>query len=698
MRASRLPFVPLFALLAGCQCTPFGVDTTRFVCTTQADCLEGFECRDVGAGLECVKTGTAPDAGLRDAGGADGGDVDAGEVDAGGVDAGEVDAGEVDAGDVDAGDVDAGDVDAGEVDAGFDAGVDAGFDAGVIDAGPGALRFVNAPLIVGTGACSAQLTIETVGSDGGAVPVPAATTVALNSGPTGVTFYVMGGCPAPQARTSVTIAAGSSAATFYASGSSAGTYSLTASAAPLTPASQNLVVVNTPTSLVLTTTPPDPVRGGTCLAASVEARRTGVPTNVLSATAVGLSVSPAGGARFYSDATCATSITNTTMAAGTAVASFFVKPLTGGANVITAAAPFGSANQTINTTPIVRRGTCNFVARVDLPDGGATRDREVTCAVSPALTDLSASLVLSQATAVVSGSELGVAEVRCRLTSTTTMDCNRAQDLDPASVHFQIAEVPGMLVQRASSFSCPGSITLTTPVTLSRSFVLKAAANTTVNFDDEDALVATLTSPTTVSVFPTVCDGYDVQVVDWAGLTVVRGVIDGGLPTGVASDSVTGLAAAGLNRAVLVQPGVASGSPPICSAMVRAALPSGSSIAVTRAAGDAGCPNDLLPSLAWERIDFGNRAVVREYTRTLAPGVASAVVTVTPVDPTRTVVFASSQIAGGQGAGETDHGGSALFTESAFRLVLTNSTTVTATRAETTSAAVITFYVAELVP
>ena len=43
MRASSLPFLPLLAFLAaGCQCAPFGVDTTRFVWTSQADCLEGF--------------------------------------------------------------------------------------------------------------------------------------------------------------------------------------------------------------------------------------------------------------------------------------------------------------------------------------------------------------------------------------------------------------------------------------------------------------------------------------------------------------------------------------------------------------------------------------------------------------------------------------------------------------------------------
>ena len=105
-----------------------------------------------------------------------------------------------------------------------------------------------------------------------------------------------------------------------------------------------------------------------------------------------------------------------------------------------------------------------------------------------------------------------------------------------------------------------------------------------------------------------------------------------------------------------------------------------------------------VENLLYERIDFGNRGVVREYTTTFAPGTATRAVTITPVDATRTVVFASSQVGAGQGAGETDYDGISLFTEGAFQLVLTNSTTVTATRVASTSTATVTFYVAELLP
>jgi hypothetical protein len=498
------------------------------------------------------------------------------------------------------------------------------------------------------------------------------------------------------------ISAMQSSTSFYASSPDARTFTVTASSPPLTAATQTMVISQPPTSLVFTSTPPNPVRGGTCLTTTVEARRGAVAAPVGTNTTIGLTAMPSGGTLFYSDGACTTTTTNATMAAGTSTATFFVKPLTNMTNVISAAAPFGTANQNLVTVRIVRRGSCDFVARMALPDGGTQTDTTNTCTFFPAVTDLSASLLITQGIAQVSGSELGVAEVRCRLASTTTVTCVRRQDLDPASVHYQIAEVPaGMLVQRSTSFSCPGTITLPTAVNPARSFVLKATANNTTAFDDEDAAIATLTGPNTVTIAPTACEGYDVQVVDWAGITVTRGTVAGGVPMGATSASVTGLPAASNNRAMLIQPGIGStSSRPVCSSMVRATTPSPSSIAFTRAAGStsAGCHNTAPEALAWERIDFGNKATVREYTANFVGGDTSTTVTISPVDTSRTLVFASSQMAGGQGAGETDHSGTSRFTEAAFQLVLTDATTVTVTRAEDTSAAIVTFYVAELLP
>ena len=76
-------------VVAGCQCPTLGVDTTRFACGTDADCVTGFECRDVGSGKECVRSGGA-DAGAGGGGGNTGGGTTGGggSTGGGGVDAG----------------------------------------------------------------------------------------------------------------------------------------------------------------------------------------------------------------------------------------------------------------------------------------------------------------------------------------------------------------------------------------------------------------------------------------------------------------------------------------------------------------------------------------------------------------------------------------------------------------------------------
>ncbi len=658
---------PLLALLAGCQCSPLGVETTRFVCASQADCIEGFTCVALGTGLECVANGTEMDAGPPDAGPHDAGPPDAGPPDAG--------------------------RDAGEEDAGFDAGTrDAGVDAGP----PVALRFATAAQTLLAGMCSQIIALETVDGAGRVTPVTAPTDVTLSGAPASVTFYTASNC-AGAATTTLTIGANLASVSFYASATPAGSYTLTANAPPLVDATQPLTALNAPTSLVFTTSPPDPVRGGTCLPATVAARRMGVATPVAGSTSVGLSAAPSAGTRFYSDGSCTTSTTSATLAGGSSAATFFVKPLSAGANVITAAAPFGSANQTFNTTQVVRRGQCSFPMRMGLPDGGTISALSINCPVSPAVNVLNASFSLSQATAALSGSALGSAEVRCRLSSPNNLACTRREDADSAQVHWQVAEVPqGLLTQRSTAFNCPPTLPLTTPVDPVRAFVIKTVTSATATFDDEDMAVAELTAPNLVTLTPTQCGGHDVQVVEWDGVTVTRGMAI--VPAGMATATVSGLAAASGERALLMQPGTAfNASRVICASTVRGAMPTATSIVLTRA-GDPVCVSLEMEKVLYERLDFGGKAVVREYTASFTAGDLSDPVTINPVDPSRTLVFSGSQLAGGQGAGETNHDGTFRFTEALFRTVLTNATTVTVTRDDASSAATITFYVAELVP
>lgn len=79
----RLAACAAALLLTGCTCEPVGVETRRFACASDLDCVAGFACQ----GGFCQRADTA-DAGPGDGGQADAGQADAGQADAGALDAG----------------------------------------------------------------------------------------------------------------------------------------------------------------------------------------------------------------------------------------------------------------------------------------------------------------------------------------------------------------------------------------------------------------------------------------------------------------------------------------------------------------------------------------------------------------------------------------------------------------------------------
>jgi hypothetical protein len=637
-------------LVAGCQCNPLGVDTTRFACGTDDDCIAGYECRDVGAGRECVRSGSAGDAG-------------------GG---------------------------------GQDAGRDAGGDP---DAGnPEQLAFTNAPVTVSLGTCSGALTIETRDALALAAPVPADTplTITFDAGADAgvVAFYAAVNCQGSPTNV-LTLPAGTSSASFFAQVAGAGVVDVTVSSAAYGQVSQPLTVVKPPNSLVFTSSVPNPVRGGTCVPMTAEARADGVASPVAANTPVALSVLPAGTVTFFSDSSCTQAITSTTIAANASLTTFFMKVLTAGMNAVSATAPFGMANVNLNVTAIVRRGSCDFGTSQPLADGGTQGATFVSCTLNPGVGNIGSTFLITQATSTITAGENGAGLVRCRLASNTSLQCSRRHDADSAQVHWQLVEIPsGLRTQRFStSGTCGPTFTLNPAVDPAKSFVLKSAIEPSTTFDDEETPVVRLDSPTLVSVAPATCNSLEVQVVEWDGIDVERRAFDGGLDDGGLSRTVMLPGAGNGTRALLSQSGSTQDSMrSVCASLVRGALPAPNQVELTRAAGDAGCNAQAVDYLYFERLNFNNKARADEYTVTLAPGQASRPVSISPVDMSRTVVFASSQTAGGQGAGETDDGSQPNDAEGVARFVLQNATTVQVTRAESTSTAVFTFYVVELNP
>ena len=456
------------------------------------------------------------------------------------------------------------------------------------------------------------------------------------------------------------------------------------------------------------TTLPNPLLAGACVLSTVEARRVAVATPVAADTTVALTETASGTVRYYSDAACSVPATSTKIVAGQTTADFYMKPLTGGSTTQTATAPFGSVARMMTIIGAVRRTNCTFASPVGLPDGGTTEGLSSFCSISPAHQNMAHTALFYQAT--TSSSSAGTASVRCRLTSTSGVSCNRNVGASSGTVHVETIELPvGFRVERLAG-TCSGHLfngTLPAAVNPASSFLLKAYSTPSSTVDDDDLLTVELTSSTTLGFeigAPTVsCNGgsYEVQAVELSGISVTRGTEDGGLPIATASKLVSGLSATSLNTALLTQHTVADATgDPICNVLVRSEMPSSSSINFTRANGATGtCLALPIYRLNWERIDFGARGSVQTRTVTMPIGTSMLPVTITAVDTSRTLVFASSQAGSGQSDGESSHSGSGSYLgEGNARFELSSSTIVNVIRQRSSGAAVFTFYVVELDP
>lgn len=534
--------------------------------------------------------------------------------------------------------------------------------------------------------------------------------VNLSTGTSSTTLHTASNCTSTPI-TSVTIPTGSSSFTVVARGSTAGMFMLVASATGLTSATQALTMTDGPDTIVFTNTPPSPLRAGQCFALTYQTRKALVPTPVGATTTITFGTTPNGAARYYSDPSCTAPSTSQLLASGASTDTIFVRVLTGGAPVVLQAsgALFTPATVTVNATPMVRRGACvlgpQVVTALDggLPDGGSidagfmvTQTLSATCPITPALTSAGATMLFTQSSTANTFSD---AEVRCRINA-SNVSCARRAGVTAATVQWQAVEiVNGLRVVAVGSPSCGSPITLPSGgVDPTKSFLLKTMSNDTQLYDDEDATVFSLTSPTTVTLSNTACAGYELQAVEWQGLTVTRGAFDGGFGPNVTELVSSGLAPATLQRALLTQATtVVNGDINTCAMLARGTpLNSPSEVRMTRAYLDAGCAAAPLAVAEFERLDFGTLATVQERTLSFTPGQLSAAAMLTTVDLSRTFVFSSAQSSLGQGMGESNvpDGGAPL--EAAFTFDFSGATSITARRTNGAGAATVTFYVVQV--
>lgn len=387
-----------------------------------------------------------------------------------------------------------------------------------------------------------------------------------------------------------------------------------------------------------------------------------------------------------------------------ATLSFGVKPLTGGAQGLTATVNGLTVQASITVDPAVRRGTCTFPANT----------LTTTCSISPAQHDLAHTLLVFQA--VSPGTTAPVeAEVRCRLSGVTQITCARnAVSSSPANaaIWWQTLELPsGLAVTRGfDNAGCPASsVTLPSPVDVTTSFNLSSVSAIGANYDADDMTSTRLSSDGLQLIYEPVvpgnnCVGHEYQVATMSGVSVVRGVSAGFSSIGPSTrvQTVGGLAAASSSSVLLTQSNLLGASPPasasMCHFFARGELDSATTLKFSRGSTLlTGCDSYATGNLTWQRLDFGSRASVQPFTVTLTSTTATQ--TITAVDPTRALVFSGGMMTSGLATGEsantnsgTDQIGDAL---ASFELAASQ---VTVRRAGATAAATFTFYVVQLQP
>jgi len=541
--------------------------------------------------------------------------------------------------------------------------------------------------------CSMVITIEPV--NGGGQPATFNGTINVTSSAS-VTFYADSACTTPQSAFLVNVA--TPRANVYAAATMPGPFVVTASSTPtLTAVAQGLTVSDGPDVLVFTTTPPSPLKAGACFPMAIQSRRGATPIAPFAPVTINLS-SVVGAARFYADPTCDSQVTSTLLASATT--TVFVRALSSPINRIRAARPLWvPALADVPASPMVRQANCSFDPQTTYSDGGpAPFDNFTACMIgSPSVVALNTAVFMQSTT---SSSQYSDGFARCRLGSSgTQVNCSRSAGLEGASVHVQTIEDPSRL--RVASFegSCSGPFFPLSPTfDLASAFLVRAKSGSSANFDDEDTAVFTLVDGGALGSQMN-CGSLYLQAVEWRGVRVARGALSEGMDAGTTSVRIPLLPPATPNRALLVQSGteVDAANVRTCSLLVRGLLPSPSEVEFRRAMNTSSCATTTAHDVSFERIDFDDRAVVQELTATLPQGMAMTSVALSPpVDPTRSIVFASGQQDFGQAGGETSETGFSNPHVAGFILELNAAgTQVSVRRGRTSAAANVTFYVVQ---
>ena len=406
------------------------------------------------------------------------------------------------------------------------------------------------------------------------------------------------------------------------------------------------------------------------------------PVPFASANNIVLSASPGGGFTFHTDDKCqGAAVTRAPFAAGSAETTFRFKGANAATVEVTAAVSSFSLKQTHTVAPLVRRATCSL--EVDA--------LSTACAITPPLASRERAFFFFQATTPAGAKASDAAFVQCALTDVSTLTCSRKAGAVRVNINWQVVELAkGLRVQHVVQ-RCSGSPTVVTipePVDITKSFVLFSAAQSGGNVDNDDFATAVLKTSTSVEVGLTsgACGGnneYSLQVVQWDGVSVTRGVAGPMTTDAFDVNDLPAVADYAHTIVLSTHQTTASGTPNICDRLVRVESTSATSLRFSRGAGTSGtsCIGASVPAIAWERIVVPLGASVQKGVVTINNGsTASTLFLGSSVDTNRSVLFTSSQAQGGQGSGETSYSTDDVPGVASARLDFTSSSQMRLTR------------------
>lgn len=259
----------------------------------------------------------------------------------------------------------------------------------VVNAPATKLAFLSSAYTQVAGTCSGAVSVQSQDPYSNSATVSVDTTITPSG--TGMTFYSDSGCSSPV--TNVTIANGTNSATFYYKGTTSGTQALTVQAtagASLTQASQNQTInPDVPKSLVYFTAARTTSAGACSSVVTVYSHdQFGNNSPVAADSTINFSqvgTPPASTLQFYSDGTCATSISSTKIVTGSYSSSFYSKGTVMGSIVLRVTPDFdvtGYAEQTetitaaalsqiafiSNGSQVLTAGDCSALTTFELRD------------------------------------------------------------------------------------------------------------------------------------------------------------------------------------------------------------------------------------------------------------------------------------------------------------------------------------------